>query len=502
MNKKTIKILTINLDKGGAEKVVVSKINYFLNKSHICELYLLENLIRYDLPKNPNLKIYNYYNSFKNKLTFLRDIFTHIRFLKKSFKSKDVIISHLNKANYINILSSIFLTRHKTIVVIHNHPNHYIHSYSFIKSYYKFIIHYLIQIILYRFADEVVTISNESKLFYKRYFNLNTTLIYNPIDLKFTKKINKKYQFSKNILSRKIFISIGKLSKRKNQIELLNTLLFIKNNDEELYNKIFLYIIGAGEELNLLKEFVSSNKLENSVKIVGLIDDLEPFYDNSHCLISTAKAEGLPNIFIEAQSFYKPIISSDYLGYYETLVDDRQNYIKNVKKAVKLKYGIVYPTGNIEQLYKSINIIANDKIYYSKIVKNLRSRTNLFSILNSNQYLTLIKSYTTKVQKNLSVAHIVPNMNYGGVEVAIHRSFYELNQIFDYKIYTVKKKGIMNVGQRKIISLIFKCFSIKHRPNFIITSLWWSHPFGLFLSLTGIKWISFFHARNRYSRYR
>ena len=107
--------------------------------------------------------------------------------------------------------------------------------------------------------------------------------------------------------------------------------------------------------------------------------------------------------------------------------------------------------------------------------------------------MTLIKSYTTKVQKNLSVAHIVPNMNYGGVEVAIHRSFYELNQIFDYKIYTVKKKGIMNVGQRKIISLIFKCFSIKHRPNFIITSLWWSHPFGLFLSLTGIKWISFFH---------
>ena len=44
--KKVIKILTINLDKGGAEKVVVSKINYFLKKSFVCELYLLQNLIR------------------------------------------------------------------------------------------------------------------------------------------------------------------------------------------------------------------------------------------------------------------------------------------------------------------------------------------------------------------------------------------------------------------------------------------------------------------------
>ena len=41
----------------------------------------------------------------------------------------------------------------------------------------------------------VVTISNESKLFYKRYFNLDTNLIYNPIDLNFTKKTNTTLPF-------------------------------------------------------------------------------------------------------------------------------------------------------------------------------------------------------------------------------------------------------------------------------------------------------------------
>ena len=37
------------------------------------------------------------------------------------------------------------------------------------------------------------------------------------------------------------------------------------------------------------------------------------------------------------------------------------------------------------------------------------------------------------------VAHIIPSMNYGGVEVAIQKSLKDLNKNFDYKIFTVKK---------------------------------------------------------------
>ena len=66
---------------------------------------------------------------------------------------------------------------------------------------------------------------------------------------------------TQNINKRKIFLSVGRLSKRKNQIEILKTFLFIKKNDKELYNKIFLYIVGDGDKLNFLKKFVLNNKL-------------------------------------------------------------------------------------------------------------------------------------------------------------------------------------------------------------------------------------------------
>ena len=168
--------------------------------------------------------------------------------------------------------------------------------------------------------------------------------------------------------------------------------------------------------------------MEDSVKIVGLIDDLAPFYHNSHCLISSAKAEGLPNIFVESQSFNKPIITSNYSGYYETLTDNFHQIERNIVKATKLKYGIVYPKGDIEQLYQSIKIIIDNKNYYSSIVKDLKLKKNLFSISNTNQYIFLLNKNEYEDKKNISIAHVVPNMNYGGVEVGIYRSIKELNK--------------------------------------------------------------------------
>ncbi|MDC0226800.1 glycosyltransferase [Alphaproteobacteria bacterium] len=494
MKLSKYKLLTINLDKGGAEKVVVSKINYLLKKNYKCDLFLLQNLTRYKLPNNNNFKIYNFYNSFSYKVNFFRKIYLHYKFLKKNFKRSDYVISHLNKANYINILTSLLITHHKTVVVIHNHPNHYIYSSSYFKSYIKFFIHYLIQIFLYRFANEVVTISHSSQVFYKKFFKLNTSLIYNPIDLKFTNSIKPSPDLKISLKKEKIFLSVGSLTKRKNQIEILKTFLYIKNNDYELYNKILLYVIGDGVNFNLLNSYVDKNSLHDSVKIIGLIDDLTPYYNLSSALISSSKAEGLPNIFVEAQSFNKPIITSNYSGYYETLIDNRDIKINKILKCTKLKYGIAYPIGNTIELYKSIKFISYNEKYYTQVVNSLKLKKNIFTVENTQKYIDLSFKKLNIFDKKISVAHIVPNMNYGGVEVGIHRSIDELKEYFHYQVFTVKSKGVMNVNQNNITNLIFKCFFSKHKPQIIITSLWWSHPFGLFFSLLGFKWISFFHS--------
>ena len=96
--------------------------------------------------------------------------------------------------------------------------------------------------------------------------------------------------------------------------------------------------------------------------------------------------------------------------------------------------------------------------------------------------------------KQFKIIHIIPKMNFGGVEIAIQKSYKDLNKIFDYKIVTVKKKGSIDLNQESVISFLLKILFKKIKPDLIITSLWWSHPFGLLLKIFGYKWYAFYHS--------
>lgn len=98
----------------------------------------------------------------------------------------------------------------------------------------------------------------------------------------------------------------------------------------------------------------------------------------------------------------------------------------------------------------------------------------------------------------ISVAHILPGMNYGGVEVAVSRSFKDLNKEFNYKIYYVKGRGAIDVRQSSIFNLFKMIIKKSNYPDILLTSLWWGHIVGIFLypltSLLNIKWVCFIHS--------
>ncbi len=104
------------------------------------------------------------------------------------------------------------------------------------------------------------------------------------------------------------------------------------------------------------------------------------------------------------------------------------------------------------------------------------------------------KHKNSKYKKKIKIAHIVPSMNYGGVEVAISKSLPYLKKKFDYKIYTVKNKGILQSEQKNFIHLFKDIIRKKWFPDLIITSLWWSHLIGIILKLIGFKWATFYHS--------
>ena len=98
------------------------------------------------------------------------------------------------------------------------------------------------------------------------------------------------------------------------------------------------------------------------------------------------------------------------------------------------------------------------------------------------------------LEKKIKIAHVIPMMNYGGVEVAIQKSYKDLNKSFEYKVFTIKETGLPKINQRSFIFLIYDILVNKWNPDVIITSLWWSHPIGLILKIFGYKWYAFFHS--------
>lgn len=100
-----------------------------------------------------------------------------------------------------------------------------------------------------------------------------------------------------------------------------------------------------------------------------------------------------------------------------------------------------------------------------------------------------------------SIAHVLPGMYFGGVEVAILKSYQALNQEFDYDVYFVRSKGELDVGQSSFIKLLKTILTKRKSPDLILTSLWWGHLVGMFLSLGGFKWACFIHSTGHSSAF-
>ena len=93
-----------------------------------------------------------------------------------------------------------------------------------------------------------------------------------------------------------------------------------------------------------------------------------------------------------------------------------------------------------------------------------------------------------------NIAHILPGMYFGGVEVAILKSFEQLNIDFNYEVFFVKGRGKLDSNQQHVLRLIYRIIRNKNDYDLIVTSLWWGHLIGILLSLFGMKWACFIHS--------
>ena len=132
-------------------------------------------------------------------------------------------------------------------------------------------------------------------------------IVYDPI-LEI-KEIQKKSvsKIEKNLLNKKYFLNIGRLTKQKNQKLLIDVFSKLVKNDNNLY----LYIVGDGEKKNILNKMILDKKVENNIFLLGYCENVFPLIKKSSAVISTSLWEDPGAVMIESAYCNKLVISSD-----------------------------------------------------------------------------------------------------------------------------------------------------------------------------------------------
>nr|WP_277755697.1 glycosyltransferase [Rosenbergiella metrosideri] len=198
--------------------------------------------------------------------------------------------------------------------------------------------------------DKVVVLTNEDKKNLKG-LNVNAIKIVNPIYYKSL----VKGKFNKKV------IAVGRLESQKNFLELIeiwNT--FIKKNPGWS-----LDIAGEGEQRDIIQDRIENYKLENSVTLLGKVDNIEYFYKRSDFCVMTSHYEGLPLSLLEAKAHSLPCVSYDCPTGPSDIINDGID-------------GFLIKLGDKTSFVEKMNLLSNDQKLFNKFSENTKFTAKKF----------------------------------------------------------------------------------------------------------------------------
>lgn len=314
LKKPKVIFITPTLGKGGAEKNIK---------------FLVENLNKdYDIiliiQGNSDYK----YSSAKvfilNKKRFIFSIIKILGLIKK--ENPDIIFS---SSFHINLFLGAFKFFRKKTTTIVRETN--IPSLRF--KYSKTKVPLFLKKYLLLKNDIIICQSHDMHKDLIKYYDIDKKnnglcIINNPI----TKKIN---DFKPNKSNKNNLISIGSLTPKKGYERVFN---YLKGLDLDYkYN-----IIGAGNQISLLKKLAYDLEIDKKISFLGIKNDIYPLLKKSKVFILGSFIEGFPNVILESLSVGIPcIIFEDSLGgQKEIIIDGFNGFICKDKKDFQNKIRI------------------------------------------------------------------------------------------------------------------------------------------------------------------
>ena len=341
---KKITILCLHLGYGGIEVAVTNLANMLVDKYdvNIVSIYNLYDKTMYKLDKNVNvnylinsdiaLRVDSYkknlihfhfitlfkelYNDYLKKgkiFKLFSDTFNSLKIIKLKKKlmidylktcDSDLIIS--TRIEITEILNKNYKGKAKLISWEHSHHHND-------QKYINRVIKSLDNI------DYFMPVSKKLTDFYKNKIKSNTQVIYGPLCVDYIPEKEAK-KTKKNI------VAIGRLSKEKGFLDLIDVFNIIISKD----NECRLHIIGDGFEKNNIENKINELNLNNYVTLYGYKDKSfirEKLNDMSLYLL-TSYEESFGLVILEASSFGIPVIAFDSAeGATEIINNDIDGYL-------------------------------------------------------------------------------------------------------------------------------------------------------------------------------
>ncbi len=294
MKRIRLAFLISSLTAAGAEKQLVRTINILDKKKFKIKLFVLSDIDEIENELNPNikveyLKITNYFNPLNHFIVYY-----------KLSNFKPHIVHSVMYAS--NMFSRFFkLIKSDTIIINHIHGLG-----SWIKNF-----HLLIDRFTLGLCDKIIVVSKKSfklRLEREKYPFHKMSLVYNCIDTDIFKP--NLCDHDKNIITIGIAARLIPLKNIKYALYLCKLLKKNKIN-------FLLKIAGQGPEKIKLENLAIKYGIQKEVEFLGLVNDIQIFYNQIDFFLLTSYIEDLPLSIVEALSCGKKFIATDVGGIHE-----------------------------------------------------------------------------------------------------------------------------------------------------------------------------------------